>query len=258
MRELKIDVIFNGRAVQYSGLTNDGIGPTLICLHGIQGNAKLFEPLLSQSFLSEYNVIALDLLGFGSSFAPTNFSYSLEDQTSALLELVRKLGLSAFHLLGHSLGGMIGALLLGKAPEQILSLINLEGNLTLGDCGDSKNVEGLSFDEFRESFFPKLIERQRTRGLEHLALSMSRLDPQVFYRTAKEIVRVSRSEQLLHVIEASQVPVLFLIGKAGSFVSRPSSPLIQLVEIEGADHFSLSRSPFSFAAIEEFLRARNK
>jgi pimeloyl-ACP methyl ester carboxylesterase len=253
MHALTIDTSHGNLKLSLSGYTNSGTGPVLLCLHGIQGGAATLGPLLSQPLFNSYKVIALDLVGFGDSSKPDNFSYSLEDQSQVLLQALSDIGASSFHLLGHSLGGMVGTLMLEHSPDRVLSFTNLEGNLTLADCGDSRKVAEMPFLEFENDFYPGLKRRQLEKGREHLAKSMGKTPAKVFYETAREIVEVSRSERLLRSLQLSSRPVLFLIGTAGAFSSRPIGDKITLCEIDGADHFALSRTMASYLAIKKFI-----
>jgi pimeloyl-ACP methyl ester carboxylesterase len=254
MKSFISNVTYGDHEIQFSISSNGGTGDPVICLHGIQGSREVLEPLISDKRFSDYCMLAVDFVGFGNTSKPDDFSYTLSDQAGAILALMSELGHPRFHVLGHSLGGMVGTVLISEAPERVMSFINMEGNLVFKDCGDSKKAAEMNFEEFESDYFPNLIDRQRLRGLEHLASSMERTGAYVFYQTAREIVEVSQSEALLPMIERSQLPVLFLIGTKSGYFSRPVSDTIQLKEIEDADHFSLSRNEDSFSEIERFLK----
>lgn len=255
MQTLTINTMHEDIKLQLTGFTNGCAGPVILCLHGIQGGGVTFEPLLSNSQFDDFRIIALDLVGFGGSSKPDEFSYSIDDQAIILLSAMSAIGVSSFHILGHSLGGMIGTVILELAPSRVISFVNLEGNLMLEDCGDSRKTVELTLSEFEINFYPSLKQSQIEKGREHLARSMEMTPPKVFYKTAREIVEVSRSERLLKYIQESKVPILLLVGTAGSFHSRPKGKNLSICEIEGADHFSLSRSPSSYDAIRSFLKS---
>src|SRR5260221_5662540 len=102
----------------------------ILFLHGIQSNKELFVPLMKQSFLDAYSLLALDCIGFGNSSKPEDFSYDVQEQAHIISEVLKQLGITKLHIIGHSLGGVIGTLLLQPLQENILSFLNLEGNLT--------------------------------------------------------------------------------------------------------------------------------
>src|ERR1700684_2286347 len=77
-----------------------------------QSNKELFVPLLEQKFLDKYIVLALDCIGFGNSSKPENFSYNVEEQAHIIHEIIKQLDVKSLHIIGHSLGRVIGTLLL--------------------------------------------------------------------------------------------------------------------------------------------------
>jgi pimeloyl-ACP methyl ester carboxylesterase len=74
--------------------------PTILLLHGFPTSSNMFRnltPRLAQSF----HVVAPDYPGFGQSSMPSHkdFSYSFENLTNVVEELVEKLGLTNYS--GH-------------------------------------------------------------------------------------------------------------------------------------------------------------
>ncbi len=81
-----------------------GDGSPVICLHGVGGAAESFRPQLAG--LPGHRVIAWNMPGYGASKAFAA-AYSFAALSDALSSLIAELGLSAVHLVGHSIGGMI-------------------------------------------------------------------------------------------------------------------------------------------------------
>jgi len=97
-----------------------GAGPVLVALHGIGSEASSFDALAAH--LPGWHVIAWNAPGYGGS-TPLKASWPLaDDYAAALAGLVEGLGLDRFHLLGHSLGTLIGASYALSQPEHVLSL----------------------------------------------------------------------------------------------------------------------------------------
>lgn len=88
---------------------DEGRGPVVVLLHGIASTAVTFEklvPLLTPN----HRVIALNLLGCGNSPAPTGIDYTTDDHVEAVRRTLVKLRIwRPFTLVGHSMGGLIGA-----------------------------------------------------------------------------------------------------------------------------------------------------
>ena len=100
-----------------------GQGPTLILIHGLASSiytwSEVIEPL-SRSF----DVIALDLPGFGASSQPADLSF--EDLAAAVPGLMDALGVSRAHLVGNSLGGAVSLLLAARQPQRVDHVVILD------------------------------------------------------------------------------------------------------------------------------------
>lgn len=217
----------------------------IICLHGLQSNKRLFKWILEEEFFQPYSILALDLIGFGKSTSPADFSYTLEDQAQVISELVQQQNISQFHLIGHSLGGMLGTLLLELIPNRIVSLISLEGNIRFHDCGASKEVAALDFNNFKSTFYPhlkeKLIESSEPSA-EFRRLALEKIFDYVFYRSSKSIVEwSSRSDDKLYQIwEKSTHSKLLIKADKGSFKTElPESSHSHMAIVKNSGHFML-------------------
>ncbi|KZZ48767.1 alpha/beta hydrolase, partial [Oleiphilus sp. HI0118] len=73
-------------------------------------------------FGDEYRVIAPDLLGHGENIRDIAGSYHIADQVAFVNELMAKLSVERFHLVGNSMGGAISSLYAARHPEQVLSM----------------------------------------------------------------------------------------------------------------------------------------
>lgn len=98
-----------------------GIGAPLVLVHGYLGGSSQWEaqlPLLSQHF----EVVTLDLAGYGKAnhlAAPTD----LADHARNVLATLDHLGIERFHLLGHSMGGMVVQEITSQAPHRVNKLV---------------------------------------------------------------------------------------------------------------------------------------
>ena len=108
---------------------------TILLLHGLGDEADTWRGQLPA--LAECNrVIAIDLPGFGRSSKPAR-RYDMAFFQQTLLELVNRLELGRFRLVGHSLGAMIAHQFALQHPERISRLTLISGSLLV-------KVQGLS------------------------------------------------------------------------------------------------------------------
>lgn len=104
-------------------VTEAGAGSeTFIFIHGWMTSARVWEPLLGQ--LPGFRCLAPDLRGAGAS--PGAASVTLADYVDDLSLLCSSRDLTGVHLVGHSMGGQLAAMLAARHPERFatLSLLN--------------------------------------------------------------------------------------------------------------------------------------
>ncbi len=86
-------------------IDDTGKGFPLVLVHGFLGSSKIWKPQIN-FFKDYFRVIAPDLPGFGRSnkAEPLN---NIKSIAKLLLRILNKKKIDKFHLLGHSMGGMI-------------------------------------------------------------------------------------------------------------------------------------------------------
>lgn len=94
----------NGLDINYVNYGNKK-GKTVVLLHGWGQNIAMMDPI-GQGLKDLYNVIILDLPGFGASSEP-NTPYTIEDYYQVLDKLLKKLKVTDPILVGHSFGGRV-------------------------------------------------------------------------------------------------------------------------------------------------------
>jgi pimeloyl-ACP methyl ester carboxylesterase len=98
-----------------------GKGDALLLIHGLGSSSQDWGFQLP-AFIDRYRVICPDLRGHGRSEKAPG-PYSIKGFSEDTSKLIRLLNLKPVHLLGISLGGMIGFQLALDHPDQVRSLI---------------------------------------------------------------------------------------------------------------------------------------
>ena len=98
----------------------EGDGPALFMIHGIGSRRGTWQALVAD-LKKDFRCICYDLRGHGYSPIPP-VPYSLSDLVEDLEALRARLGVGKAHIIGHSLGGMIGPAYARKYPDRVLSL----------------------------------------------------------------------------------------------------------------------------------------
>jgi pimeloyl-ACP methyl ester carboxylesterase len=107
----------NGARLSY---TVSGKGPAVLLLQGAGVVGEGWRPQID-ALGGEFTVIAPDNRGFGGSTLGTG-PLTIEAMAADALAIVDALGIHAFHLGGHSMGGLIAQQIALAQPSRVLSL----------------------------------------------------------------------------------------------------------------------------------------
>jgi 2-hydroxy-6-oxonona-2,4-dienedioate hydrolase len=98
-----------------------GVGTPLVLVHGYLGGSSQWDGQLPQ-LSKHFEVVTLDLAGYGLAnhlASPTD----LADHARHVLATLDHMGIERFHLLGHSMGGMVVQEITRQAPHRVNKLV---------------------------------------------------------------------------------------------------------------------------------------
>jgi len=98
-----------------------GKGFPLVLVHGFLGSSDMWEPQIN-FFKNNFKVITPDLPGFGRSNKVKSYN-SIQSIANLLLENLKNKKIDKFHLLGHSMGGMIVQEMAKNKGDKISKLV---------------------------------------------------------------------------------------------------------------------------------------
>ena len=102
-------------------IDKSGNGFPLVLVHGFLGSSDMWR--YQKEFLkNNFTVIAPALPGFGESSNISSVN-SIENMASTIINSVKKLGIDKYHLIGHSMGGMIVQEMAKQSSSSIKKLI---------------------------------------------------------------------------------------------------------------------------------------
>jgi len=93
----------------------NGEGPGVLFLHGLGGSLDSMYPIGES--LKSYKRIYVDIPCHGKS---DNFEINFDDISTFLVDLMKKLGLEKFYIVGISLGSLISENLIIKHPDNVI------------------------------------------------------------------------------------------------------------------------------------------
>lgn len=104
----------------YAKQAGTGEGAPVVLLHGFGSSHQVWGPI-QERLAAETATLAYDLPGHGGSF-PYEGAGSAKVAATAILADFEARGISAAHLVGHSMGGAIAALMAILQPQRVASL----------------------------------------------------------------------------------------------------------------------------------------
>jgi pimeloyl-ACP methyl ester carboxylesterase len=116
-------------------------GTAVLFIHGNVSSATYWEETML-ALPNGFQAIAPDLRGYGDSEAkPIDATLGLDDMVADIQALLIALGISQYHLIGHSMGGGVAMKLTIANPANILSLTLVDPVSPYGYSG-SRGTEG--------------------------------------------------------------------------------------------------------------------
>lgn len=150
--------ISNGEKIAY---IHEGSGEkVLVLLHGNMSSSAHYS-LLIEDLEKDFNIIAIDMRGFGDSSYKNSFSH-LDELADDVIEVLDKIGVDKFNILGWSAGGGVAMSVALKCGDRVEQLVLLEsmacsGYPVLKKGPDGKVIPG-SFYSSREEVIKDPIQ----------------------------------------------------------------------------------------------------
>lgn len=245
MREERTTVAVGAASFDIACRTRSSSSDLAVFIHGLGCSKDSFRLAFERPELRDFSLLSFDLPGFGHSSKPEDFSYALEELALVSQAVLKKHRKPRFHVVAHSMGGAVGLLLAGGISNQLISFINIEGNLTRDDCGLlSRRASGLSFESFlQDPSFNRLHRSEKYN--RHLALPQSL--PLALYRSARSLCAWSDGGDLLRLFSGLRCRKAYVHG-AESHAPAALAPLdgVEILAIPDSGHFPMNENPDAF------------
>jgi pimeloyl-ACP methyl ester carboxylesterase len=115
-------ILVSGHRVHYLA-EGPAAGPAVVLVHGLGGHAEDWRNLAPSLAQAGFRVYMPDLLGFGRSEKPRDFSYSVHDEAELVAGFMDTLGIRQADVGGWSMGGGIAQHLAFRHPQRVRRLI---------------------------------------------------------------------------------------------------------------------------------------
>lgn len=225
-----------------------GADVSLVLLHGWNQNIEMMMPI-GEKFFDRYNVLIIDLPGFGKSSEPLH-SWTVYEYAECVKQMVDDLGLNKIILMGHSFGGRVG--LIYSSIYDVDKLI----------CFASPYCKELKKLPLKTKIYKSL---KNVSCLKWIANIMKNYIGSTDYKNATEVMRgvlvQSINLEMIEDVKKIKAPTLLIWGSLDTAVpinrAYELESLIKdakVVEYEGATHYAyLERKNEVIQVIDDFI-----
>lgn len=253
--------------------------PVLLLIHGFPTSSWDWAPLWD-SLAQRFEVVAMDMLGFGYSDKP-DVSYSIMHQADLQEALLQHLGVSEFHILAHDYGDTVAQELLTRAlqtdastPRMLQSVVFSNGGLfpethhpvliqklLLSPAG-SIIARFANFKKFKANFdhicAKPLLQEELA---QHWALVQENGGRSIMHRLIRYMIeRKQHRTRWVGALQQSPVPIHLVDGVldpiSGEHMVQRFEELVPdatVTRLAGTGHYPQVESPEAFlAACESF------
>ncbi|MGC9223686.1 MAG: alpha/beta fold hydrolase [Terracidiphilus sp.] len=98
-------------------------GQAIVLVHGLGARAEDWSNLAPYLAQAGFRVYMPDLVGYGRSERPANFSYSVRDEANIVVDFMNTMGIRQAEVGGWSMGGWIAVLVAAQHPERVSRLM---------------------------------------------------------------------------------------------------------------------------------------
>lgn len=248
-------VLSTGVRIEYD-LAGPAEAPVACFVHGASANMRQFESQQA-SFQGDYRVLRLSLRGHGGSSGPERpvpSDYARATLANDVVALWDALGIDSAHVVGNSLGGLIGYELLTHAPGRVRSLT------TFGTTAALASPASLvwTMTSLQRLLGPRgmsrLLERtaSRDRSVARFVAEMCRSADGTALRLVMEAIAAYDYTPLLRT---QTLPLLLIRGPydteinaqlASTLTALRATPRFTLVDLPGTGHFANLERPAAF------------
>ncbi len=204
----------------------------ILLLHGYLENANVWDDFADE-LSKTYRVIAIDLPGHGISEVKGEV-HTMEFLADVAADAVRSQGLSKAIVIGHSMGGYVGAAMLEEHPEMVSGLIFLHSSPFADSEEKAKDrdreiavITGGRKDLIANMAPPMLFAPQNRR---RYANDIEYAHDCIMLTEDEGIIAILRGmacrKDRNEVVRASKVPVMFIFGRHDEHIPEQKAELV--------------------------------
>lgn len=255
-------------------VVESGTGPALVLIHGLGGAKEDFEGCMASLARRGWRVVAFDMRGHGPGDRPSGASaYSLDTFADDTLAVADSCHLDRFHLLGHSVGGMVARRVALAHPERVASLTLVDtthGPMPGLDPVLAEGAAWIALNQGMAELRRRMTERDPLGTPAHQRLMRERpgyeefnerkwaaLSPEMY---AALVVEIATQPDQLQDLRRITCPTLVMVGEQDTLLiddarrMTEAIPGARLVVVSDAGHAPQLETPATFEdEVQAFL-----
>lgn len=237
----------------------------VLVMHSWTTDSTSYDFMFPYLNTDEYTYVFVDLRGYGGSKAMQG-TYSVEEASSDAIKLVDLLGWDEFHLIGHSMSGMIVQKIAVDNPSRVKSVIAITPVPACGTPGPKEIMDffakmAVDNDETAMEFvnrltgnrYTKVFAKRMITDIRQHSMSQARLGyMNMFFNT-----------DFSESVKGLQTPILVLFGEYDSGILNEALMRDTFMQwysnahlecCKGSGHYPMIETPVTLVtAIEKFL-----
>ncbi|PCI27852.1 MAG: alpha/beta hydrolase [SAR324 cluster bacterium] len=248
-----------------NGYTRHGQGKEkVLVLHDWLGDSRNYDPMLPYLDPHTFTYIFIDLRGYGKSKAIKG-EYTVEESTADVIALANSLEWDKFHLVGHSMSGMIVQRLAIDHKDRIKSLIALT----------PVSASGLKVNDSSLRFFSNISDEEHRRMLlknlwgsrlshQWVEFKLQRWLESATNEAVRGYLTMYTQTNFAKDARGLQLPIMVMVGQFdrdeyGVEAIKKTyiawHPNVELNVCANAGHYPMQETPvYTATTIEDFLR----
>ncbi|CAM5602454.1 alpha/beta fold hydrolase [Streptomyces aurantiogriseus] len=156
----RLDLRVAGVDLAVAAVRRDGDDAPVVFLHGFGSTKEDYADVALHGAFAGRPFLAYDAPGCGETACEDLSAISLPFLVRTAQAVLARAGITRFHLVGHSMGGLTALLLAHQEPDRVLSFVDVEGNVAPEDCFLSRQIVTHPADD-PEHFLADFAERVR-------------------------------------------------------------------------------------------------
>jgi len=189
----------------------------VLFIHGFLGNMNQWN-YLERELTTQFSILKIDLPGHGSSLEFSQ-NYTLTDLVLIIEQIIKIEKIDRVHIIGHSMGGYLGAAFAKERPQLTISLTMLN-SIAGKDPKQRKLLRNRSIqliEKHQEAYVNMAIANLFTADEQNIFKSrIKEMKDQAHHISIKSIVQALKCmrdrESSLETLKDSRMPISYIYG----------------------------------------------